>query len=258
MHLRHHLTFRGELSLSSSASSLTASVRSIVPISRWLSFRWPSSMAGIKSRAGIVLSAFFYGYISTQVLGGWLADRFGGKRVLGIGVLWWSLFTVVTPIAAGFPIWVLILTRVAMGAGEGVMVGSVANVVAHWVRADERARALGLTGSGAVLGVVVAFLLTAPISNAWGWPAAFYLSGALGLVWALLWFQFVTDKPEDHPRISLSELSLIKQGATHANPIHAVPWKKILTTPAVWSYAIEGFVVTWGVLHLYELVADVL
>jgi ACS family sodium-dependent inorganic phosphate cotransporter len=195
---------------------------------------------------GIVLSAFFYGYISTQVLGGWLADRFGGKRVLGIGILWWSLFTALTPIAAGFSIWVLILTRVAMGAGEGVMVGSVANVVAHWVRADERARALGLTGSGAVLGVVVAFLLTAPISNAWGWPAAFYLSGALGLLWALLWFQFVTDKPEDHPRISLSELSLIKQDAPLANPIHTVPWKKILTNPAVWSYAIEGFVATWG------------
>ena len=51
---------------------------------------------------GIVLSSFFYGYLATQVFGGWLADRFGGKIVLGVGVLWWSVFTLVTPPAAAF------------------------------------------------------------------------------------------------------------------------------------------------------------
>src|SRR4051812_31638499 len=49
---------------------------------------------------GLVLSAFFVGYLATQVIGGRLADRFGGKVVLGVGVLSWSFFTLVTPWAA--------------------------------------------------------------------------------------------------------------------------------------------------------------
>ena len=49
---------------------------------------------------GVVLSSFFYGYLATQIFGGWLADRYGGKVVLGWGVLLWSFFTLVTPPAA--------------------------------------------------------------------------------------------------------------------------------------------------------------
>ena len=68
---------------------------------------------------GIVLSSFFYGYLATQVFGGWLADRFGGKIVLGIGVVWWSVFTLITPPAAALSFTILFLARVGMGLGEG-------------------------------------------------------------------------------------------------------------------------------------------
>ena len=64
----------------------------VIPMAR--EFGWD------KTTQGIVLSSFFYGYLATQILGGWLADRFGGKAVLGIGVVWWSFFTLVTPPAA--------------------------------------------------------------------------------------------------------------------------------------------------------------
>ena len=49
---------------------------------------------------GRVLSSFFIGYLLTQIAGGWLAERLGGKVVLGAGVLFWSLFTLLTPVAA--------------------------------------------------------------------------------------------------------------------------------------------------------------
>jgi ACS family sodium-dependent inorganic phosphate cotransporter len=49
---------------------------------------------------GLVLSSFFAGYLVTQVLGGWLAQKLGGKVVLGFGVLWWSAFTIITPSSA--------------------------------------------------------------------------------------------------------------------------------------------------------------
>src|SRR5271163_1018242 len=49
---------------------------------------------------GLVLSAVFWGYLWTQLIGGWMADRFGGHRVLAAGVAIWSIATFVTPIAA--------------------------------------------------------------------------------------------------------------------------------------------------------------
>src|SRR5438128_5953136 len=67
---------------------------------------------------GIVLSAFFWGYIWPQLLGGLMSDRFGGKRVLGAGVAGWSLATLLTPPAsAAFSL--LLAVRVMLGLGEG-------------------------------------------------------------------------------------------------------------------------------------------
>ncbi len=101
---------------------------------------------------GVVLSSFFYGYLATQVFGGWLADRFGGKIVLGIGVLWWSVFTLLTPPAAAFSFTVLFLARVGMGLGEGVAFPAIYNLYARWVPTQERARAVALNTSGIPLG----------------------------------------------------------------------------------------------------------
>ena len=67
---------------------------------------------------GWVLSSFYYGYIITQVPGGYLADRFGGKHIFGIGILLTSLLTVLTPLAAELHIVALIVLRVLEGFFE--------------------------------------------------------------------------------------------------------------------------------------------
>src|SRR5215469_10913814 len=64
---------------------------------------------------GLILSSFFWGYIGPQMLGGWLADRFGGKRVLSIGVLLWSLGTLLTPAAAEISFGALLVMRAVLG-----------------------------------------------------------------------------------------------------------------------------------------------
>ena len=65
--------------------------------------------------AGWILSSFFYGYILTQIPGGWIATRFGGKYVFGVGVLVTSLLTIITPQMAYISIWALVACRVIMG-----------------------------------------------------------------------------------------------------------------------------------------------
>lgn len=64
------------------------------------------------------MSAFFYGYIITQVPGGWLANRYGGKKVLGYGIFITALFTGLTPIAARTHVVFLIAVRILAGFGE--------------------------------------------------------------------------------------------------------------------------------------------
>jgi MFS transporter, ACS family, solute carrier family 17 (sodium-dependent inorganic phosphate cotransporter), other len=95
-----------------------------------------------------VLSSFFVGYLLLQVAGGLLADRFGGKAVLGAGVLLWSLFTVLTPPAAYLGLTALIITRVLMGMGEAVTFPSIYTLYSRWVPLAERARAVALANSG--------------------------------------------------------------------------------------------------------------
>lgn len=67
---------------------------------------------------GYILGAFFYGYIVTQVPGGWLASKFGGKNLFGYGVLCTSVLTLITPVAARYSVYLLIAVRVLEGLGE--------------------------------------------------------------------------------------------------------------------------------------------
>ena len=68
-----------------------------------------------QTQKGLVLSSFFVGYMLFMFASGWLANRFGGKRVLGFAVLAWSVFTLLTPLAASISMPALILARCVPG-----------------------------------------------------------------------------------------------------------------------------------------------
>jgi MFS family permease len=68
---------------------------------------------------GVVLAAFFYGYITTQVIGGTLAQRVGGKLLLLFGICWTSVLTLLTPVltvAGDFA--AIVAVRTLEGIGE--------------------------------------------------------------------------------------------------------------------------------------------
>ena len=138
---------------------------------------------------GGVLGAFFWGYIMTQVLGGWAAARWGGRNVLLVGVVLWSLFTLLTPLSASLGLWPLVCCRVLMGLGEGVTMPSTHSLIGTWVQKEERTRAVAATTSGQIFGTVLA-MSSAPLADR-SWPTVFYLFGLLGFVYALCLFRFV-------------------------------------------------------------------
>jgi len=204
------------------------------------------------SQRGLVLSSFFVGYLVTQVLGGWLAGKLGGKAVLGFGVLWWSLFTLLTPLSAltSFP--VLIATRIFMGVGEGVAFPATYNLLGRWVPLRERSRAAAFNLSAIPLGTLFAVSVTPFIAIYFGWPMVFYLFGALGFVWFGFWWYLAADRPP--VGISQEETGPGKEDEAHATAearrSRDVPWRLIFTKVPVWAIIVGHFCNNWGLYVL--------
>jgi ACS family sodium-dependent inorganic phosphate cotransporter len=196
---------------------------------------------------GRVLSSFFLGYLLTQVAGGWLAERYGGKVVLGVGVVFWSVFTLLTPVAAAGGMIALLVTRVLMGVGEGITFPSIYALFGRWVPLAERSRAIGMLFSLIPLGSVFALLATPWIVARFGWEAAFYAFGSIGFVWWIFWQRNAAPVPEDHPRITPEELTLIRGAeAEEAAPAKPPAMMELLRTPAVWAIIVCHFCANWG------------
>ena len=194
---------------------------------------------------GLVLSSFFLGYLLTQIAGGWLAERYGGKIVLAAGVVFWSLSTILTPVAAAGGLTALLVTRVLMGVGEGVTFPSIYALFGRWIPESARSRAIGILFSMIPLGSVFALLTTPWIVTHYGWEMGFYLFGAVGFVWWLFWQRNATGRPETHPRISRAEVALIQEGMG-GDETTPPAIKALLTTPAVWAIIVAHFCANWG------------
>ena len=195
---------------------------------------------------GLILSAFFWGYFCTQLVGGWMSDRFGGRRVLGAGVAIWSLATLLTPQAAAISFPLLFTIRVVLGLGEGVNFPAIHSLTARWMLVSERARSLSLNFSGMYLGTVLALLASPMIIAAFGWPALFYISGAAGLVWVVAWMLAAADRPEDSRHISPAELAAITSTRNAEARASRVPWVKIAREKAVWAIVLAHFCSNFG------------
>lgn len=221
---------------------------------------------------GWVLSAFLLGYSLFQVPGGWAGDRFGPKRVLTAAILLWSIFTALTGLAPGLAMsrWIgvagcFMMIRFLVGIGEAAAAPSCNKLVANWIGAESH----GVGSSAFVMGIGVGGALTPPliawVMQSWGWRSSFYLSGVLGIFIALLWHWWVTNSPEDNPRVNAEELALIRRarGVKKEVPsgLKNTPWAEMLSKPSVWGvllgYFCQGFPIyffhTWFFIYLVRV-----
>jgi len=194
-----------------------------------------------ETEKGFVLSSFFIGYMLAMGVAGWASDRFGTKLVLGLAVIWWSLFTILTPLAAYASFGILIAARVAMGLGEAAAIPGSYGMFARWVPAHERARSVSLLISGISVGTLFGLVVTGWIVAEYGWPAAFYIFGLAGLLWVPFWYFGVYDEPRQHPRISARELALVGGLVDKTAASRTFPWRAFLRLPAFWALLINHF-----------------
>jgi ACS family sodium-dependent inorganic phosphate cotransporter len=123
----------------------------------------------LQAYQGVVLSSFFSGYALTQVLGGQLADKLGGKAVLAGGVALWSLFTALTPSAAALGAAPLIGARILLGVGEGVAFPSIHSLISRNVPQQSQSTAVGVVTAASYAGTALAFGVSPLIISQLGW-----------------------------------------------------------------------------------------
>lgn len=205
-----------------------------------------------QTEKGLVLSAFFAGYLLFLVAGGWLATRYGGKRVLGLAVLAWSALTLLTPLAARISLSCLVAARIGMGIGEAATFPSSYELFSRWVPLAERSRSIALMLTGVPLGTLLGLMVTGWLVDRFGWPSAFLFFGVAGIAWVLVWFRTVHNDPAADPRLSSSERALLPVAVTTAERSAPVPWRQLLLRRPVCAIAVAHFATTWS---LYVLVS---
>jgi len=222
-----------------------------------------------------IINAFTLAYAVGYMLAGWIIDRLGERKGFALFVTLWSLAamahglvsplvdhglpwlqgflgtssTLLTPTllsVAGFSI-----ARFGLGLTEGGNFPGAIRTVGLWHPKSERALSTGIFNSGSNVGIIVAAYAVPLIVDRlqWGWAAAFYLTGALGFVWLLLWLVMYRS-PEQHPRVSPAELAHIQSDPPDP-PAH-IPWLELLRHRQTWAYTIGMFLcspVWWFYLY---------
>lgn len=196
---------------------------------------------------GAIVSAFFVGYAMFQIPGGVLADKFGFRKLLSIGIVWWSIFTTITGTVLFYPL--LLIVRFLFGIGEGCFPGASYKTITTYFPRKQRGTATSIQSTVNTLGPAVASIIGAAIISIYGWRKIFLVLGIPGVILGIyIWFKF-KDNPADHPKITDEELSEISQDEVKNDTGSKIPFKEYLTRPILWQLSIIWFlfdITFWG------------
>lgn len=174
---------------------------------------------------GWVQSAFILSYGLLQIPMGALGDRFGHRNILAAIVLWWSAFTAFTGMAGG--LMSLLVIRFMFGIGEAGSSPCSTGVISRWFEKDEVGKAQGYVWAASRMGGALTPFVVIPVMVTVGWRAAFYLLGALGVVWAIVWWLYYRDSRETSRASSPRNTRSISSTSS-------LPWSSILGNRQFW------------------------
>lgn len=200
------------------------------------------------SQMGLLLSAFAWSYGLMQIPAGLAVDKFGARRVLGIGLVVWSVAQIVAGFVASLP--QFILARVALGLGESPMYIGGTRICADWFAAKDRALPIAIFNSSSALAPALAPPLLTLLMLAFGWHVMFIIAGLAGFAVALAWLVFYRSPADAH--IAAEEIAVITADdgpATDQVGFAQVRW--LLKFPTCWGMFFGFF----GVVYLYWLYA---
>ncbi|XP_064611528.1 sialin-like [Liolophura sinensis] len=189
-----------------------------------------------------LLASFFYGYVITQIPGGWLARKFGCRRVLGGGMALCIISTLLLPVCARTHVYLVFAARAIAGLATGVAFPAAHCLWGRWAPPLERSKLMALCYAGPPIGNIITLSISGLLcaygfDNGWG--SIFYVYGLGAAVWLLAWFYVVHDRPRDHPRITEIERDFIEQSigdhADISDKDKRTPWLDMAKSPALWA-----------------------
>ena len=178
---------------------------------------------------GMVLSAFGWAYLLGNLPAGRLCDRYGEKRVYGLGATLWSFASAATGLAKG--VGTLLITRILIGVGESANFPAATKVIAERFDKSQRGMATGVFMAGLRVGFAVCPALMIGLMLAFGskanpnWHVAFYVTGLGSLLWVALWFLTYGAKPG----------SSTPQAGTASAPKARIPIMVLLRYRNMWA-----------------------
>lgn len=221
----------------------------VIPMSR--EFSWDTA------QSGILQSSFFYGFALSQIPGGFLNTKFGGARVLPLGLTFISLATLAIPLA-GDNLPALFFARALVGLGEGVVPSAVTDIIARAMPVGERSRAVAFTFSGFNVGSILGLSVAPFIMEKTGWRGMFDIFGSFGALWIVLALGLfaaggVTTKAIDEGKTPVTNLFGSRQEADEepGKPkeeitFENVPWGQFANSDPIKALAFVHFVGNWG------------
>jgi ACS family D-galactonate transporter-like MFS transporter len=211
-------------------------------------------------KLGVILSGFGWTYVALQIPCGWLVDRVHPRYLFGCILGLWSLATLSLGLAIGFVS--LLLLRLAVGAFEAPAYPINNRVVTTWFGEDERAGAIAVYTSGQYVGLGFLTPLLSWIDLTYGWKAVFAVTGAAGLIWAVVWYVSYRD-PADFRGVNQAEIDRIaarggipdlsRRIRQQKKTVAGRHWKIVLGSRQLWGIyvgqfginATQWFFLTW-------------
>lgn len=189
-----------------------------------------------------IMLMFFLTYALAQLPTGWLGDYFGSRKTLPWLAVGWSASTAAMGLASGMPL--LLATRMANGVAQAGLFPCATNTLAKWSPAARRASASGALGSCMSIGGAIGSALSGVLIVWIGWRSMFVLYSLLGVVWAVGFYLWFRDSPQEHPTVNDAELQLIQEGREKAAKQtfkEPTPWLAFLSSPATWWICSQQF-----------------
>ncbi|XP_030750016.1 putative inorganic phosphate cotransporter isoform X1 [Sitophilus oryzae] len=200
----------------------------------------------------IIISSFFWSYAALQFFAGHLAQTFGTRWFLFSTVLVNSVCCILIPFSAALLGGSGVMAcRIMQGLFQGFMIPLVSNMLGRWAPIKETSTLNSVVFTGVYVGSISSYIITGYFSaSSWGWPAAFYFFGSLGIVWCVFWLLYSAESPAHHTKISHIEKTYIQQSlGQHTDDLVStrnIPWSAILTSLPYWSIVIAAIGESWG------------
>ncbi|KAL0839187.1 hypothetical protein ABMA28_017155 [Loxostege sticticalis] len=192
-----------------------------------------------KKTQSLILSSFFWGYVTMQIPAGLLAKKFGGKIILLASLVVNGALCSLLPTLAALGGWPLVcMARVAMGLSQACLFPASQTLFGQWLPPNEMTSYSGIVSGGVQLGTIIAMPVSGVLAETeLGWKVIFYTMSGLLFFNAAIWYWFSASSPGEHRMISKEERQYIENGlnSTGSQRTMATPWKQMLTTVPVWA-----------------------